>query len=213
VALGRLVQLEAPVGGHVRAALLERAPLRFRHGLQSPGQPEVLLQHAQGVDPADRGGDGEAHRVAERLGGGHRALLYAGAVAEALHADDADPAADQHGEHPGLEAPEAGVEAVQRELDGVEREAAGEHVEMDGRVLVPGEADETGLAFAFRPLQRLHRAPGLVVPRGVVVVHDLVDLPQVEVVGLHRKPRGDCQIRICGRSTRRRAVGVERPPP
>ena len=59
-----------------------------------------------------------------------------------------------------------------------------EHLEMDVRRLVPGEADEAHFALLLRLGQRLDRAAGREVPLGVVFIDHLVDLPEVEMIGL-----------------------------
>ena len=87
-------------------------------------------------------------------------------------------------QHLLLEAAEAGVEPVQRQLAAVEREVVRQHLEVDGRILVTGEADVAHLALRARLLERLDDAAAREVALGLVVVDALVNLPQVEVVGL-----------------------------
>ena len=60
---------------------------------------------------------------------------------------------------------------------------------MDGRVLVPGEADEADLALALRLLEGLDGAAGREVALGVVLVDHFVDLPEVEAVGAQSSQR------------------------
>ena len=54
---------------------------------------------------------------------------------------------------------------------------------MDRRVLVAGESHEADLALALGLLERLHGPALGEVPIGIVLVDDLVDLPEVEMVG------------------------------
>ena len=83
----------------------------------------------------------------------------------------------------------AGVEGVERHLHRVEREAELEHLEVEGWVLVTGEADEAGLAMLLGLLQRLDDAPLGLRQMWVVVVDNPMDLPQVQVVGLEAPQR------------------------
>ena len=99
---------------------------------------------------------------------------------QALHAEGADPAPVQLGEHLLLEAPVVGVHHVQRHQDGGPVVGLAEHLEVDRGVLVAGEAQEADLAL----LQGLQAGlDGAVLgedPVGVVVVDDLVELPEVD---------------------------------
>src|SRR6185503_12108789 len=60
---------------------------------------------------------------------------------------------------------------------------------MNPRVLVTGEADEPHLALALGLLERLDDAAAREVPVRIVVVHALVNLPEVEVIGLQPAQR------------------------
>jgi hypothetical protein len=59
-----------------------------------------------------------------------------------------------------------------------------QHLEVNRRVLVAGEADEAHLAVTLRPVQRLDGAIARKVMFRIVVVDAFVNLPEVEEVGL-----------------------------
>ena len=90
----------------------------------------------------------------------------------------------EHGQDLLLEAPVVDVHDVQGHLDGRPVVGLAEHLEVDRRVLVAGEAEVADLAV----LERLEAGvDGAVLgedPVGVVVVDHLVELPEVEAVGL-----------------------------
>ena len=80
------------------------------------------------------------------------------------------------------------VQDVEGHLHGVEAETEivgqVEHVLVDGRALVAGEADEAGEPLVPRLHRCLHRPPGREHPVGVVIVDDLMELQQIDVIGL-----------------------------
>ena len=92
-----------------------------------------------------------------------------------------------------LEAVEMRVHDVERHLHGVEAEAVPvgrlEHVAMDRRALVAGEADVADLALLARPQHGLQRAAWREHALGIVHADDLVELQQVDVIGLQALQR------------------------
>jgi hypothetical protein len=78
----------------------------------------------------------------------------------------------------------SGIWQVSKHLAGVEGKVVREHLQVDGRILVAGKAHVPHLALAFCLRERLHGAIRREVALGIVVVRALVDLPQVEDVGL-----------------------------
>ena len=64
-----------------------------------------------------------------------------------------------------------------------------EHVQMDARILVAGEADEADLAGLRASSERLHRAALGEDAVRVVEADDLVELHQIDVVGLEPPQR------------------------
>ena len=101
------------------------------------------------------------------------------------------PLADEPRQHDLAEAAVVRVHHVQRHLHRVEREAVrrgdGEHVQMDVRILVTGEADVAQLARLARLHERRVRAVFVEDAVRVVVAKDLVMLHEVDAVGLRRR--------------------------
>ena len=81
----------------------------------------------------------------------------------------------------------------------------GKHAAEDGRALVPGEADEADLALLFRLQHRLGRAAGGEDAIRVVGEGHLVDLPEIEVVGLQP---AQALLQLDHRVGRRAVVGA-----
>ena len=72
------------------------------------------------------------------------------------------------------------VEAVERHLDRIERVVMREDLQVDGRVLVPGEADEADLALALpRPVRWRSCRTGAGASRAAPVV---IDAHEIEFV-------------------------------
>ena len=74
------------------------------------------------------------------------------------------------------------VEAVERQLTGIEREVEREHSQVNLRVLVAGEADVSDLALGFRAFERLDHATSREMALRIIVVHALVNLPEVQMI-------------------------------
>lgn len=130
-------------------------------------------------------------QVLDRLD--RRIALQDHPVAEGLHGERRDAVLHQIGQHEVAEAAEMRVHHVERHLHGIEVEAAlgrhFEHLEVDARVLVAGEADIAQLAGFFGLDERLHGAALGEDPIGVVVAQDLVMLDEVDPVGAQAAQR------------------------
>ncbi len=68
-------------------------------------------------------------------------------AAKRFHAERGDTAAVQFGEYLLLEAVEVRVKRVQRHLHRVKWKAGGQHLQVNGWVLMSGESDKPYLAF------------------------------------------------------------------
>jgi hypothetical protein len=103
------------------------------------------------------------------------------------------PSRTSYGQDLLAEAAEVGVHDVERHLHGVEAEAVLrrhlQHPQVDERVLVAGEADEAHLARFLGRQDRLQRPARGEDPVGVLQPDDLVELQQVDHVGL-QPPEG-----------------------
>jgi len=151
VLLGRFVQLEVPVRGKGPAALAERMHFLGRHRLEAARDCQILAQYIEGFHAANRGRDGQAHGVAQRFLRAHDAVQDRLAVAaQTLHAQRGDAAALELWQYLLLEAPIGPVKTVERHLHRIKRIIVRQHFEMNRRVLVAGEADETDLALLLR---------------------------------------------------------------
>ena len=87
------------------------------------------------------------------------------------------------GRNLGNEAAVLMVEDAHRHLAGVPLVVGGQHALEDVRTLVSGEADVAHFALRLGDLGGLDGAARLEDPLRVVVVVDLVELPEVQVVG------------------------------
>ena len=130
-------------------------------------------------------GDGLGEGVAAAVLGGEAVNADELAVAaKGLHAEASDAALIEQRKKFRFEAAEGAVEGADGHLAGVPLEVKVEHGAEDVRALVAGEADvanETALAGFKGGLDGAARFED---PLGVVVVVDLVELPEVEVVHL-----------------------------
>jgi hypothetical protein len=81
-----------------------------------------------------------------------------------------------------LEAAIGPVKTIERHLDRVERIVVRQHLEMNRRVFMSSEADETDLALPLRFVQCFDYASVGEVQVRIVFMDDLVSLPEVQVI-------------------------------
>jgi hypothetical protein len=157
----------------------ERGFFGGRHRFEVLRDLEALVQDFKFVHAGDGCGDaGNTHRVAQGFFGGDHAFLQGvGCAAEGLHAEDSHVAARGFGHDLLLEAVEVGVEGAERHLNRVKLEAGLDHLEVDGRVFVTGEAEVANLAFPAGLFERPGCAAREDKHRRVIVKSDAVDLP------------------------------------
>ena len=109
-------------------------------------------------------------------------------VAHRLHPEHPDPVSHEHRQDVPLEAVVVGVHRVERHLHRVETEAVArshlEHLQVDLGALVPGETDVADLARLFGLEHRFHCPARRKNTLGIVHPDDLVELQEVDVVGL-----------------------------
>jgi hypothetical protein len=151
---------------------------------------QILVENFHGIHAADGRGNGEAHSVRKCFGGSECALRddLAGA-AHALHSQDRDAASIGSGQDVGFKTAEPGVQWIKRHLNHIESIAAVEHLQMDSRVLVPIESHEADLPLLPCVRKCCENTIVRVDQFGVVVVDDLVDLPDVQMIGLQTGKR------------------------
>ena len=146
---------------------------------------EILIEDFHGIDAADGRSDGQAHGVAKRFGGCERAISdKLSGAAHALHSQDRDPATIGYGEDVAFKAAEARVQRIEGHLDNIEGVAAVEHLQIDCRMLVSVESDKADLSLLLCPGKGFENAIVRVDQFGVIVVDDLVNLPDIEMISL-----------------------------
>ena len=151
---------------------------------------QILVQDFHGIDAADGRGDGQAHGVGKRFGGGECALRDdLTRAAHALHSKDRDAALIGDGQDVVFKAAEGRVQWIERHLDNVESMAAVEHLQIDRRVFVSVESHEADLPLLLCPGNGFENTIARVDQFGVIVVDDLVNLPDVEMIGLQTGKR------------------------
>ena len=141
-------QLEMAITRTRPASLPERLHLLRGHRLEAARNSDVLTQHVQRVDSANRGRDGQTYRVAQRLFCPYDAVLDRLAVAsQALHAESRNSAAVELRQHLLLETTIGRVKTIERHLDGVKWVIVRQHFQMDRRALMSSETNKTNLAL------------------------------------------------------------------
>ena len=150
---------------------------------------ERLLEDPLAVAACDRDAYARnAHRVAEAFFRVRHAGLQDQARAHRLHSQHRNPVLLRDRNDLALEAPVVNVEHVDGHLHGVEMEPVRarhvEHVAVDVGILVPGESDEAELSGLARRHERLDRASLGEAPLRIVLADDLVDLDEIDEVGL-----------------------------
>ena len=116
------------------------------HRLELADDLEVLVEHLLGIDPGDQRRDRQREDVAQcvldrdaRLGDDDAR------AAQALHRQHADVALEQDRQHLLLEAAVVHVHHVERHLDAGPLVGHAQHLQVDDRVLVAGEAQVADL--------------------------------------------------------------------
>ena len=136
--------------GDVAGAGEEAGLLLLRHGFEGAGGFEGLVEDGGFIDAGDDDGDGLGEAVVEGLDGLEGVGFEDEVVAKGFHGEDAGAGFLGDGNDFLGEGAEVGVHDVDGHLDGVEVEVVlgggFEHAEVDGGVLVAGEADVADLA-------------------------------------------------------------------
>ncbi len=188
VVLRGFEELELAFAGGLAGAIEDVGELSFGERLEGAGGFEGLVEDGHGVDASDEHGDWLGEDVVEGLDGFHGIALEDIRIAEGLHGEDADALFDCDGHDVLAEGTEVGVHDVDGHLDGVEVEAVllgyFEHAEMDDGVFVAGEADVADLARFFGGDSCFDGATRGEDAVGVFHADDLVELDEVDHVGL-----------------------------
>ena len=146
---------------------------------------QILVEDSHGIDAADGSGDGQAHGVGERFGRCECALRDDLArPAHALHSQDRDAALIGDGQDVVFKAAEARVQWIESHLDNIESIAAVEHLQIDRGVLVSVESHEADLPLLLCPGKGFENTIARVDQFGVIVVDNLVNLPDAGMISL-----------------------------
>jgi PAS domain S-box-containing protein len=146
---------------------------------------QILIENPHGIDSTDGRGDGQAHGVGKRFGGGECALRDTLArTAHALHSHGCDASLIDDGQDIVFKTAEARVQGIKRHLDNIESIAPGEHLQVDRRVLVSVKSHEADLSLLLCLGEGFENTVVRVDQLGVIVEDDLVNLPDIEMIGL-----------------------------
>src|SRR5256712_4248503 len=191
--MGRLVELVLSVVCGERGPAEQRCHGSLAQRAKTAGGVQCLLEHRERVTARDHDARRHDHGIVEAFDGRHCAAHQDERIAHRLHPQHANVLRDQHGHHLLLEAVVMGIHHVQRHLHRIEREPVRpggvEHPEMDGGTLVAGESDIADLPCALRRHHRLQRA---VRPEHTLRIRHpdhLVELHEVDAVGLEPAQR------------------------
>src|SRR5580765_2717295 len=144
---GRLEWLERSAGRGGCGPGEHRLEFPIAQGTEGAHGIERLREDLQAVDARDDHRSGQVHREVQAFERGDRIRLEQDTVPHALHSEDTDALPDQLRDHHLREAAKVRIEEVQWHLNRVETETVLrsnlQHVQVDVRVLVAGETDET----------------------------------------------------------------------
>ena len=167
------------------AVVAKRLHLIGGEWLEIAQDRQVLIEDFHGIDAADGRGNGQTHGVRKGFGGGECAVRYGLArTPHALHSEDRDAALIGDGQDAVFKAAKARIQWIERNLDNIEGIAASEHLQIDRRVLVSVESDEADLSLLLCFGKGFENTIVRVDQFGVIVVDDLVNLPDIEMIGL-----------------------------
>lgn len=181
---GAFVEFESAIV-ELFAVVTERLHLIGREWRKVTKDRQILIENPHGIDSTDGRGDGQAHGVGKRFGGGECALRDTlTRTAHALHSHGCDASLIDDGQDIVFKAAEARVQGIKRHLDNIESMAPGEHLQVDRRVLVSVKSHETDLSLLLCLGEGFENTVVRVDQLGVIVEDDLVNLPDIEMIGL-----------------------------
>jgi hypothetical protein len=189
----RLEQLELAARCRFRRFCQQRLQLSLAHRAKGARRYECLLENLHAIDTGDDYRSRQVQGIVKALDRRHGVRLENDSVPHAFHAEHTDVLLHELGENQFFKAAVVGVHDVERHLHCVELEPAllchFEHVEVDVRVLVSGEADVTELARFARLDERPVGAVVIENAVRILVAENLVVLDQVNAVGLEATER------------------------
>src|SRR5437016_1142057 len=191
--MSRLVQLVLPVARGLRRPAEQRGHGRLAQRAKAACRVQCLLEHHERVAARDHHAGRQAHGIMEAFDGRHRTAQQDEWIAQRLHSQHADVLLDQHGHDLLREAVVMGIHHVQRHLHRVEpeplRPRGFEHPEVDDGTLMAGESDVTDLPCLPRRHHRFHRAVRPEYTLRIRHPDHLVELHEVDAVGLEPAQR------------------------
>src|SRR6266853_4211997 len=117
-----------------------------RESLEIRGHSKVLIQNFDRIDTANRSCNRQTHGIAQSLLRRYASVSHHfPTAAQTLHSQDSDPAARCFWQYMRLKTAKCGVETIQRHLHCVEGKIVRQHLQVNLRILVPGESNETSL--------------------------------------------------------------------
>src|ERR1039458_3850815 len=119
-----------------------------RERLEIRGDSKGLFKNFHRVDTANRSCDRQTHGIAQSLLSRDASMSHHfPAAAQTFHSQNSDPAARCLWQYMRLKTAKGGVETIQGHLHCVEGKIVRQHPQVNLRILVPGESNETNLAL------------------------------------------------------------------
>src|SRR6267378_3697870 len=119
-----------------------------REWLEIRGDSKVLIENFHRVDTANRSCNRQTHSIAQSLLSRYTSMSHHfPTAAQTFHSQDSDPAARCLWQYMRLKTAEGGVETIQGHLHCVEGKIVRQHLQVNLRILVSGESNETNLAL------------------------------------------------------------------
>src|SRR3989449_2261624 len=191
--MGRLVELVLSVACGERGPAEQRCHGSLAQRAKTAGGVQCLLEHRERVTARDHDARRQVHGIVEAFDGHHGAAHQDERIAHGLHPQHSDVLLDEPGHDLLLEAVVMRVHHIQRHLHRVEPEPVRprgvEHPQMDGGALVTGEADVADLTRALRRHHGLQRAIRAEHTLRIRHPDHLVELHEVDAVGLQPAER------------------------
>src|SRR5260370_6709023 len=186
---GRLEWFERACHGGLPGSRQQRVEPILSKRLECPRRLECLVQALHGIASVNDYRGRQIQRVVETLDRCGNARFQDVAEGDRFHAKDGGALFDKSWDNLMGEAAEVKIEYVQGHLAGIEMELMlgcdVEHTQVNGRVLMAGEADVTDLAGFLRSHHGFVCAAGREVSVGIFHPEMLVELNEVDDLHLH----------------------------
>src|SRR5258708_29693753 len=145
---GHFEEFIPPVSRKQTALVSQLFQFASREWLEIRGDGKVLIKNFHRVDTANRSCNRQTHGIAQSLLNRYTSVSHHfPTAAQTFHTQDSDPAARCLWQYMRLKTAKGGVETIQGHLHCVERKIVRQHLQVNLRILVPGESHETSLAL------------------------------------------------------------------